>query len=130
MSVLCRCPHCNEPVQITEEWAGQAVSCPHCRGVFATPPKALIITPLPSQQSGRSLLQWARDKIIGMPEPPKPFRCPLCGTGEAPVVKQGSDHSGWGIVAALVTGSIWAPLFFGKVQPTIVCRHCGKTIKK
>lgn len=131
--ILCGCPHCRQPVTITEEVAGQAVCCPYCRRIFTSPPRALVVQQLPvPEPRRRGLLQKTRDVLIGPPSPPlppKPFQCPLCGTMDPPIVKQVSNSGNWGLLVTVVTGSLLAPFIFSGKQPAIVCQHCGKVIK-
>lgn len=62
MAIQFACPSCREPIEIDDEWAGQAVSCPYCRHVVnapttstwtaARPPTAAPVTSLPRSIEG------------------------------------------------------------------------------
>ncbi len=57
MAIQFACPSCREPIEIDDEWAGQAVTCPYCRHVVSAPtsstwtasrpPTAAPVTPPP-----------------------------------------------------------------------------------
>jgi len=62
MAIQFACPSCREPIEIDDEWAGQAVTCPYCRHVVnapttstwtaSRPPTAMPATPPPHPLAG------------------------------------------------------------------------------
>jgi hypothetical protein len=48
MPVVYHCPHCRQPVTVSDEMLGQVLGCPHCRGAFQTfPPQPPVAAPPP-----------------------------------------------------------------------------------
>jgi len=64
------CPHCEQRVEVEDEWAGMEVTCPTCQKAFALPqPSARPFTIVEIEQGTREWLEW-RHLGIGASDAP------------------------------------------------------------
>ncbi len=69
MSIQFECPSCRNPIEIDDEWGGQAVACPYCRKSVTAPHSSTFAPPetLPSARAVPDATPWGSDQGWGGP---------------------------------------------------------------
>lgn len=74
MSIQFACASCRQPIEVDDELANQAVTCPYCRNVVTAPATSLAAPPAPPPPASGVGLPSAAPRPVeyGVPPLPKP----------------------------------------------------------
>lgn len=101
MAIRFACPSCRQPIEVDDQWGGQAVACPYCRRVVSAPNESTW----PPEE-----VPIASPARTGFPSPPPPpGQSPMAPSGGAYLssphaASASSGIATWALVLAVVSG--------------------------
>jgi ribosomal protein S27E len=110
--IAIRCPHCGQPLQVKDEFAGKNVKCPNCSRVMATPPPGAA----PFAQPQSEAPTWPP------PSPPAPAGEQSQG---GTVAYQSRSENGAGTAPVNLLAPPQAPGELGRLGPYRVLKVLG-----
>lgn len=100
MAIRFNCPACQQPLEIDDGWAGQAVACPYCRRVVTAPqssswPSGNVPMAIPVRPADSSGPQPDGSHPASSPFNPAPPPPPQSGPGYSPYLQGGPGGPGF-----------------------------------
>jgi hypothetical protein len=109
MPIQFRCAQCNQPIEVDDVYARQAVTCPYCRQVVTAPDRSMftadeIPTARPGGFDPQAAAAYSQPGAAGVPYP-APFQI----TAESPALVSARTYG----TAALICSVVGVLMFFG-----------------
>lgn len=126
MAIRFPCPSCRQPIEVDDQWGGQAVACPYCRRVVTAPTQTIW----PPED-----VPIASPARTGFPSPPPPPfgqpSMPPSGGADPSFPGAASARSStatWALVLAVVSGvlSFVGLMIWGVTLVDLAVRRVGE----